>query len=172
MARKKKPTPPPLQDRLLEARESMHERFFAAFEKANEAFTPNSLATEISTMLTRERREIVLKLLGFDHRWGKLEIDHCNGRDEDSIVGRYLRGQAEPIVAAWMEKEIRPIFEAKARERLANAEVRKAVEREFAERFTYILQENIRREAERLAKEHAAAFSAQVAKTMSMATPE
>lgn len=171
MAREK-PAPPPLQERLLEARESMHERFFAAFERANEAFTPDSLATEISTMLTRERREIVLKLLGFDTRWGKLEVDHCNGRDKDSIVGRYLRGQAEPIVAAWMEKELRPIFEAKARERLANAEVRKAVERDFVERFTYCLRENISREAERLAKEHAAAFSAQVAQTMSMATPE
>ena len=150
----------------------MHERFFAAFEKANEAFTPDSLATEISTMLTKERREIVLKLLGFDGRFGKLEVDHCNGRDRESIVGRYLRGQAEPIVTAWMEKEIRPIFEAKARERLANAEVRKAVEKDFVERFTYCLRENISREAERLAKEHAAAFSAQVSQTMSMAAPE
>ena len=169
---RKKAAPPPLQDRLLEARESMHERFFAAFERANEAFTPDSLAIEISTMLTRERREIVLKLLGFDHRWGKLEVDHCNGRDKESIVGRYLRGQAEPIVTAWMEKEIRPIFEAKARERLANAEVRKAVEKEFVERFAYYLRESISREAERLAKEHAAAFSAQVSQIMSMAPPE
>lgn len=171
MAREK-PAPVPLQARLLEARESMHERFFAAFERANEAFTPDSLATEISTMLTRERREIVLKLLGFTDRWGKLEVDHCNGLDKESIIGRYLRGRAEPIVTAWMEKEIRPIFEAKARERLANAKVRKAVEKEFVERFTYCLRESISREAERLAKEHAAAFSAQVSQTMSMATPE
>ncbi len=170
MARKKS-APPSLQNRLLEARESMHERFFAAFEKANEAFLPDSLATEITAMLTRERREIVLKLLGFDHRWGKFEVDHCNARDKDSIIGRYLRGQAEPIVTAWMEKAIRPIFEAKARERLANAEVRKAVEKDFVERFTYCLRENLNREAERLAKEHAAAFSAQVSQTMSMATP-
>jgi hypothetical protein len=167
-----KPAPVPLQDRLLEARESMHERFFAAFEKANEAFTPSSLATEISAMLTKERREIVLKLLGFENSWGKLEIDRCNGRDKESIVGRYLRDQAEPIVTAWMEKEIRPIFEAKARERLANNAVRKAVERDFVERFSYHLRANINREAERLAKEHAAAFSAQVSQTMSMATPE
>lgn len=171
MAREK-PTSASLQERLLEARESMHERFFAAFERANEAFTPDSLATEISAMLTRERREIVLKLLGFSTRWGELEVDHCNGRDKDSIIGRYLRGQAEPIVATWMEKEIRPIFEAKARERLANAQVRKAVEKEFVERFTYCLSKSISREAERLAEEHAAAFSAQVSKTMSMATPE
>jgi len=150
----------------------MHERFFAAFERANEAFTPDSLATEISTMLTRECREIVLKLLGFDDRWGKLEVDHCNGRDKDSIVGRYLRGQAEPIVTAWMEKEIRPIFEAKARERLADDKVRKAIEKDFVDRFAYCLRENISKEAERLAKQHAAAFSAQVSKTMSMATPE
>lgn len=171
MAREK-PAPVPLQARLLEARESMHERFLDAFEKANEAFTPDSLATEISAMLTRERREIVLKLLGFDTRWGNLEVDHCNGRDKDSIIGRYLRNQAESVVTAWMEKEIRPIFEAKARERLANAEVRKAVEKEFVERFTYCLRESISREAERLAEEHAAAFSAQVSQTMSMATPE
>lgn len=171
MAREK-PVPVPLQDRLLEARESMHERFLDAFEKANEAFTPDSLATEISTMLTRERREIVLKLLGFDDRWGKLEVDHCNGRDNDSIIGRYLRNQAESAVTAWMEEEIRPIFEAKARERLANAEVRKAVEKEFVDRFAHCLRENISREAERLAKEHAVAFSAQVSQIMSMATPE
>ena len=150
----------------------MHERFLDAFERANEAFTPDSLATEISTMLTRERREIVLKLLGFTDHWGKLEVDHCNGRDKESIIGRYLRGRAEPIVTAWMEKEIRPIFEAKARERLANAEVRKAVEKEFVERFTYCLRESISREAERLAEEHAAAFSAQVSQIMSMTTPE
>lgn len=167
-----KSAPIPLQDRLLEARESMHERFFAAFEKANEAFTPDSLATEITAMLTRERREIVLKLLGFTDHWGKLEVDHCNGRDKDSIIGRYLRNQAESIVTAWMEEEIRPIFEAKARERLANAEVRKAVERDFVKHFTYCLQETISREAERLAKEHAAAFSAQVSQIMSMTTPE
>lgn len=171
MAREKS-APPSLQERLLEARESMHERFLDAFEKANEAFTPDSLATEISAMLTRERREIVLKLLGFTDHWGKLEVDHCNGRDKESIIGRYLRGRAEPIVTAWMEKEIRPIFEAKARERLANAKVRKAVEKEFVERFTYYLRESISIEAERLAEEHAAAFSAQVSQTMSMATPE
>lgn len=161
-----------LQDRLLAARESMHERFFAAFERANEAFTPDSLAVEISSMLTKERREIVLKLLGFSDHWGKLEVDHCNGRDKDSIIGRYLRNQAESIVTKWMQDEIRPIFEAKARERLANAAVRKAVEKDFVEYFSRHLQENIRREAERLAKEHAAVFSAQVVQTMSMATPE
>lgn len=169
---RKKAAPPSLQNRLLEARESMHKRFLAAFEKANEAFTPDSLATEISAMLTKERREIVLKLLGFDNSWGRLEVDHCNGRDKDSIIGRYLRDQAKPIVTAWMEKEIRPIFEAKARERLADAQVRRAVERDFVERFSYHLRANIEREAERLAKEHAAAFSAQVSQTMSMATPE
>jgi len=71
-----------------------------------------------------------------------------------------------------MEKEIRPIFEAKARERLADAGVRKAVEKEFVGRFTYHLRESIDREAERLAEEHAAAFSAQVSQIMSMTTPE
>lgn len=169
---RKKAAPPSLQDRLLEARESMHGRFFAAFEKANEAFTPSSLATEISAMLTKERREIVLKLLGFNDHWGKIEVDHCNGRDKDSIIGRYLREEAKSAVTAWMEKEIRPILEAKARERLASAEVRRAVEKGFVDRFTYYLRENIDREAERLAKEHAAAFSAQVSQTMSMVTPE
>lgn len=71
-----------------------------------------------------------------------------------------------------MEEEIRPIFEAKAHERLANAEVRKAIEKEFVDRFAHCLRENISREAERLAEEYAAAFSAQVSQTMSMATPE
>lgn len=161
-----------LQDRLLEARDSMRKRFFAAFERANEAFTPDTLAVEISAMLTKERREIVLKLLGFNDNWGKLEVDRCNGRDKDSIIGKYLRSQAEPIVTKWMRDEIRPIFEATARKRLANAEVRKAIEKDFIQRFSYLMDRCITQEAEHLAREHAAAFSAQVAQTMSMATPE
>lgn len=161
-----------LEEQLHASRDSMHQRFLEAFNGVNEAFTPESLAPEITAMLTKERREIVLKLLGFDNRWGELEVDHCSAHNKDSIVGQYLRTTIAPIVQEWLENDIRPMFEAKARKTIANARVKAAIQKDFMERFNYHLREAISREAERLAKEQVQLFSAMVHKTMSLTCSE
>ena len=58
---------------LTKKREALHQQFFDAFEKANVKLDPESLTREIVAQLNKERREIVLKLLGFNDSWGKLE---------------------------------------------------------------------------------------------------
>lgn len=66
---------PTFEERMIAARERIHERFFKSFDAADEAFSPDALTKQINAMLVSERRQIVMKLMGFDDRFGSWEVD-------------------------------------------------------------------------------------------------
>ena len=126
---------------LTKKREVLHQQFFDAFEKANVKLDLESLTKETIAQLNKERREIVVKLLGFDDSWGKLEVDHCNGRDRESIVGKYLRGQARVAVQAWMDKHLLVALEAHIKGKFSDPKVISASVEAFDSYFTHALNE-------------------------------
>lgn len=157
-------------ERLSAIRGSVHERFFEALNAAGDAFSPEELSNHINAMLTKERREIILKLIGFDSRYGGLEVDRTNRRDETSIVGMYLRKEAKPIIQKWLEDEIKPVLEAKARAKLADAKVKTAIEKTFSSYFEDYLRQYVREAALELAKKHANDVKERALKVLSLSS--
>ena len=153
---------------LTKKREALHQQFFEAFEKANVKLDSESLTREIIAQLNEERREIVLKLLGFDDSWGKLEVDRCNGRDRESIVGKYLHGQARAAVQAWMDKHLLVALEKHIKGKFSDLKVISASVKAFDEYFTYALNERLRSHAADAAAEIADDFTAKVKESMSL----
>ena len=154
------------------ARAQMHETFFKAFDEAQVKFDPKSLATEVTAMLLKERREVVMKLIGFTDHWGKLEVDHSNGRDKDSMVGKYLRTTAADAVQKWLDDHLKGAFEEHVRGKLSDAKVRAAAIKEFDDVFQRGLRNAIRDAAERAAMQVANEFSATVKATMSLSSDD
>lgn len=52
----------------------------AAVVEALQDFTPQDIVRQIQEDMAKSRAEITLKVLGLDNRWGRWEVDHCNGR--------------------------------------------------------------------------------------------
>lgn len=157
---------------LTKKREALHQQFFDAFEKANVKLDPESLTREIIAQLNEERREIVLKLLGFNDSWGKLEVDRCNGRDRESIVGKYLYGQARAAVQAWMDNHLLVALEKHIKGKFSDPKVISASVKAFDEYFKYALNDRLRSYAEDAAADIAADFAAKVKESMSLSTEE
>ena len=157
---------------LTKKREALHQQFFDAFEKANVKLDPESLTREIIAQLNEERREIVVKLLGFNDRWGKLEVDSCNGRDRESIVGKYLRIQAQAAVQAWMDKHLLVALEKHIKGKFSDPKVISASVKAFDKYFSYALDDCLRSHATDAATEIAADFAAKVKESMSLSAEE
>lgn len=49
-------------------------------------------------------KTIVGKLLGFDNRWGRWELDHCNGSGGESAAGDFIRSVAQSEIKEWLTK--------------------------------------------------------------------
>lgn len=88
-----------------------HAELLASWEEALTEATREALgasgsaADVVREILARKREEIVVKLLGFDSRWGEWDLDHCNGRSGDSAAGDYLRSRAGQAVKAWLDEQ-------------------------------------------------------------------
>ena len=160
--------PVTIEERLLATRAKMHEEFLKAFNEAEVKFDPESLVTEITSMLLEERREIVLKLIGFTNRWGPLEVDYNNARNRDSIVGKYIHTVAADAVQKWMDDHLKGAFEAHVRGKFSDAKVKAAVIKEFDNIFQRTLHDAIRNLAKDMAQQVAEEFSKTVKSTLTL----
>lgn len=157
---------------LTKKRETLHQQFFDAFEKANVKLDPESLTKEIIAQLNEERREIVVKLLGFNDSWGKLEVDRCNGRDRESIVGKYLHGQARAAVQTWMDNHLLVALEKHIKGKFSDPKVISASVKAFDGYFKRALEDRLRSLAAVAAADIAADFAAKVKESMSLSAEE
>lgn len=74
--------------------------------KANN--TEESIRTKVTHLLEKHSNEITMKLLGFTDRWGKWELDHCNGRSGNSAAGDFIRKTQQDAIEAWLSTVIMP----------------------------------------------------------------
>lgn len=56
------------------------------------------------TQMRKNADEIIAKMIGMDNRWGKWEIDHCNGRG--SHITNYIDECAKVNVNQWLKESI------------------------------------------------------------------
>ena len=119
--------------RVTKLRDDLVEQFFTAFGNAGVKFDAEGIQRQIVDDLTKERRNLALKMLGFDDRWGKIEIDHSNGRK--SVASDFIDQNVGPAVQKWVDECLRPAIEARSRDKLNSPVVMKAIMKDFDSEF-------------------------------------
>ena len=65
--------------------------------------TEEYLRKEVNELLEKRKKEVILKLLGFDNGWGDgFRLDHCNGRAGNSPAGNYLASAQAKAIQEWL----------------------------------------------------------------------
>ena len=153
--------------RIAKLRDNLVEQFFTAFGNAGVKFDAEGIQREIIAELTKERRTLALKMLGFDDRWGKLEVDHCNSRT--SVASEFIKSQVGPAVERWADECLRPMLEERGRAKLHDAAVMKAVMKDFDNQFMYAARQQMEHLAAQAGKEFADALANQIKAGMKLA---
>ena len=157
-----------VSERVIKMRDDLVEQFFVAFGNAGAKFDAEGIQREIISELTRERRTLALKMLGFDDRWGKLEVDHYNNRT--SVASEFIKSQVGPAVKRWADECLRPMLEERGRAKLHDAAVMKAVMKDFDHQFQYAARQQMEHLAAEAGKEFATALANQIKAGMRLST--
>ena len=139
--------------RVTKLRDGLIEQFFTAFGNASVKFDAEGIQRQIVDELTKERRNLALKMLGFNDRWGKLEVDHTNGRE--TVASDFIDQNVGPAVQKWVDECLRPAIEARSRDKLNNPAVMKAIMEDFDSCFIYAARQQMEHLAEQAGKEFA-----------------
>ena len=153
--------------RVTKLRDGLIEQFFTAFGNASVKFDAEGIQRQIVDELTKERRNLALKMLGFNDRWGKLEVDRINGRE--TVASDFIDQNVGPAVQKWVDECLRPAIEARGRDKLNNAAVMNAVTKDFDRQFMYAAHRQMERLAEQAGKEFADALADRIKAGMKLA---
>ena len=153
--------------RVTKLRDRLVEQFFVAFGNAGVKFDAEGIQRQIIDELTKERRNLALKMLGFEDRWGKIEVDHTNGRK--TVAGEFINQNVGPAVEKWVDECLRPAIEARGRDKLNDAAVMNAVTKDFDQQFMYAAREQMELLASEAGKEFANALADQIKAGMKLA---
>ena len=153
--------------RVTKLRDGLVEQFFVAFGNAGVKFDAEGIQRQIIDELTKERRNLALKMLGFNDRWGKLEVDHCNSRT--SVASEFIKSQVGPAVERWADECLHPMLEERGRAKLHDAAVMKAVMKDFDDQFMYAARQQMEHLAAQAGKEFADALANQIKAGMKLA---
>ena len=146
--------------RIAKLRNNLIEQFFTAFGNAGVKFDAEGIQREIIAELTKERRTLALKMLGFTDRWGKLEVDNCNGRA--SVASEFVEANVGPAVKRWADECLHPMLEERGRAKLHDAAVMKAIMKEFDQQFMYAARKQMEHLAAEAGKEFATTLANQI----------
>lgn len=153
--------------RVTKLRDGLIEQFFTAFGNAGVKFDAEGIQRQIVNDLTKERRNLALKMLGFDDRWGKIEIDHSNGRK--SVASNFIDQNVGPAVQKWVDECLRPAIEARSRDKLNSPAVMKAIMKDFDSEFMHAARRQMEQLAAQSGEEFANALADQIKVGMKLA---
>jgi hypothetical protein len=153
--------------RVTKLRNDLVEQFFTAFGNAGVKFDAEGIQRQIVNDLTKERRNLALKMLGFDDRWGKIEIDHSNGRK--SVASDFISQNVGPAVQKWVDECLRPAIEVRSRDKLNSPAVMKAIMKDFDSDFMYAARKQMEQLAEQAGEEFANTLADQIKAGMKLA---
>lgn len=106
------------------------------------------LNQRVHKLLDANAETIVLKLLGFDNRWNKWELDHCNGRKGESAAGDYLRQVQQDAIHDWLKSVKLPELN-----KTLSAAMQKSLKQDYENFLRNSLYDYAREEADKTAKE-------------------
>lgn len=65
-----------------------------------------SLQSDIENAIDKGLQVIIAKYLGFDNRWGKWELDHCNGRSGNTAAGDFVKTEIRKVCPDYLKKQV------------------------------------------------------------------
>jgi hypothetical protein len=74
-----------------------------------------AVVSEIISDLEAQKREVTMKLLGLDNRWGKWEVDHTNNRQ--SPLTDYLASEGKEQVRMWVRQAVDEVLTPDAKDK-------------------------------------------------------
>lgn len=86
-----------------EALDALAPMILSATQKWLEEQTPEAIQKEVFNRLNSAKDQVAPKLLGFENRYGKWEIDNCNARKDRSHLGAYLNEHTEKGIKDFFE---------------------------------------------------------------------
>lgn len=98
----------------------------AVSEVANDAHA-ESVTEQIISDLNTQKRQVTLKLLGLDDRWGRWEVDHCNGRN--STITEYISETAEKEIVKWVNDAVSEVLTTELKSKVM-LDAKKAIHKE------------------------------------------
>jgi hypothetical protein len=104
-------------------------------------------------ILDRQKSNLIAKLLGFNARYGdnNWEVDHCNGRQRDTFIGRLIETIGEQHAKEWVTNQ----FENLESQIGLPQEALDSIIKNANNRFQYNLKQRLQEMAEKLANEYA-----------------
>lgn len=122
MATRKKAVPVALTEEPTEIRratvkeiaDKLKDAFVVVATERADRTEAEAVVGEVIRDLEAQKREITMKLLGLDNRWGRWEVDHCNGRS--SPITDYLASEGRELVKAWINEAVKEVFTADAKD--------------------------------------------------------
>lgn len=103
------------------------------------------IADIVMKELERNSKEVLLSMIGFSQRWGgQLEIDHCNGRAGQSVIGDLTRTTFKDAAIKFIEANADQIF-------IVTKEEKEQIVKELRAEFKNILKLCVKQEANRAA---------------------
>jgi len=107
----------------------------------------NKVFDDIKKDWEKDLRKSVLHILGFSDSWGRMQVDHCNGRM--STVGDLISTEAKKLMMEQLDPKALTLTEEERKE------LSKATKKDLLERFNYQYSQAFYREAERLIQDYA-----------------
>lgn len=139
---------PEIQELAVKIRETMSR----AFSKVSDPISEDELTAQIHNLLINERRGMILKLLGIDTSWGRLEMDRNGGSFK-----KFMEQRAAPLIDKYLETELIPILESQLqlKQYLPTDQMRAEARRQFQRTFQYRLSQQIETLAQKAAQDYA-----------------
>jgi hypothetical protein len=129
MTETKKPMPT-----MQEVAATLRERFVEVAGSVANDVNMEAVTHEVIKDLNASKREVTLKMLGMDNRWGKWEVDHCNSRS--SPVQTLIDDACKEMVTTWVNDTIKEVLTDEMRLKTKVA-IKKAFIAEIGDRHSY-----------------------------------
>jgi hypothetical protein len=143
MAKPKTPPPPTMQEIAVKLRDRFVE---VAGSVANDV-NMEAVTHEVIKDLNASKREVTLKMLGLDNRWGKWEVDHCNSRK--SPVQSLIDDTCMEMVTTWVNDTIKEVLTDEMKKKI-KANIKAAFLSEIGDRHSYHARKMISEHAENI----------------------
>lgn len=112
----------------------------------NKHGSPEAIRQQVFKTFEKDVRDAIYKLMGFETRWsspGHWEVDHCNGRAGNSVIGSYLEKHSKHSLQEWIDHIGFPKPSEKEKSRL-----RAAIRKEYLEHLKRHIQTRAKNQAE------------------------
>lgn len=127
----------PIEERIADLRRQIDEKTEASLQEALK-----DLDSRIHSIVEQRISKIVAATLGLEDRWGRVEVDHCNGRQTAvaNAIGEMAMAQIDRQFPEWIKQAI-------GNDKLPKG-WKQAIRKEYDERLNWRLRELVKDHAE------------------------